>query len=135
MTSASAAPVIEIHELSKTYGSVRALDRLSLSIEGGAVGLLGPNGSGKSTLIKLLLGLLVPDSGSASIAGANPRTAAGRLALRRCVGYMPESDCLIPGMSAIELVATLGELSGLSREDAMTRAHEVLDYVGLDEAR
>jgi ABC-2 type transport system ATP-binding protein len=135
MKSASAAPVIEIRELSKSYGDVRALDRLSLRLEGGAVGLLGPNGAGKTTLIKLLLGLLVPDSGSASIAGANPASAAGRLALRRVVGYMPESDCLIPGMSAVELVATLGELSGLSREDAMTRAHEVLDYVGLDEAR
>jgi ABC-2 type transport system ATP-binding protein len=135
MSSASAAPVIEIHELSKSYGKVRALDRLSLRLEGGAVGLLGPNGAGKTTLIKLLLGLLVPDSGSARIAGADPRTAAGRLELRRCVGYMPESDCLVPGMSAIELVAMLGELSGLSREDAMTRAHEVLDYVGLDEAR
>ncbi len=127
--------MIEIRELSKSYGSVRALDRLTLTIEGGAVGLLGPNGAGKTTLIKLLLGLLVPDSGTASIAGSDPRTAAGRLALRRSVGYMPESDCLIPGMSAIELVATLGELSGLTREDAMTRAHEVLDYVGLDEAR
>ena len=135
MTSASAAPVIEIHELSKSFGSVRALDKLSLRLEGGAVGLLGPNGSGKTTLIKLLLGLLLPDSGRASIAGSDPRTAAGRLALRRSVGYMPESDCLIPGMTGIELVATLGELSGLSREDAMTRAHEVLDYVGLDEAR
>jgi ABC-2 type transport system ATP-binding protein len=135
MTRASAAPVIEIHELSKSFGSVRALDKLSLCLEGGAVGLLGPNGSGKTTLIKLLLGLLLPDSGQASIAGFDPRTAAGRLALRRSVGYMPESDCLIPGMTGIELVATLGELSGLSREDAMTRAHEVLDYVGIDEAR
>ncbi|MBK7643902.1 MAG: ABC transporter ATP-binding protein [Planctomycetes bacterium] len=135
MTSASAAPVIEIHELSKSYGRVRALDKLSLRVEGGAVGLLGPNGAGKTTLIKLLLGLLVPDSGSARIAGADPRSAQGRLDLRRAVGYMPESDCLIPGMSAIELVATLGELSGLSHADAMTRAHEVLDYVGLDEAR
>jgi len=135
MSSASPAPVIEIHELSKSYGSVRALDRLTLRIEGGAVGLLGPNGAGKTTLIKLLLGLLAPDSGSAGIAGADPHSAAGRLELRRSVGYMPESDCLIPGMSAVELVSTLGELSGLSRVDAMTRAHEVLDYVGLDESR
>jgi ABC-2 type transport system ATP-binding protein len=135
MTRASAAPVIEIHELSKSFGSVRALDKLSLRLEGGAVGLLGPNGSGKTTLIKLLLGLLMADSGRASIAGFDPRTAAGRLALRRSVGYMPESDCLIPGMTGIELVATLGELSGLAREDAITRAHEVLDYVGIDEAR
>ena len=127
--------MIEIRELAKSYGRVRALDGLSLAIDGGAVGLLGPNGAGKTTLIKLLLGLLEPDSGSARIAGCDPGSAAGRLELRRAVGYMPESDCLIPGMSAVELVTTLGELSGLSRADAMTRAHEVLDYVGLDESR
>lgn len=128
-------PVIEIHDLAKSYGPVRALDALSLSVAPGPVGLLGPNGSGKTTLLKLLLGLLAPDRGSASIAGHDPSHAKGRLALRAAVGYMPEGDCLIPGMSAVELTSTLGRLSGLTRADAITRAHEVLDYVGLDEAR
>jgi ABC-2 type transport system ATP-binding protein len=128
-------PVILIRGLEKSFGSVRALDGLELALAPGPVGLLGPNGSGKTTLLKLLLGLLEPDAGSARIAGHDPATAHGRMALRRAVGYMPESDCLIPGLSSVELVATLGRLSGLSAIDALTRAHEVLDYVGLDESR
>jgi ABC-2 type transport system ATP-binding protein len=55
--------------------------------------------------------------------------------LRRSVGYMPEGDCLLPRMSAVEVVATLGRITGLSPQDAMTRAHETLDYVGLEEQR
>ncbi len=129
------APIVSIRSLVKTYGKVRALDAITLEMQPGPVGLLGPNGAGKTTLLKLLLGLLAPDSGLASIAGHDPRSNAGRLAVRRSVGYMPESDCLIPGTSAVELVSTLGRLSGIGRDDAMQRTHEVLDYVGLDESR
>lgn len=129
------SPVIEIRGLSKAYGKVRALDGLDLTLQPGPIGLLGPNGAGKTTLLKLLLGLLTPDAGSARIAGCDPSLAADRMRLRRAVGYMPEGDCLIPGMSAVELTATLGRLSGLTSSDALTRAHEVLDYVGLDESR
>jgi ABC-2 type transport system ATP-binding protein len=129
------AAVVSIRDLTKSYGSVRALDAISFELAPGPVGLLGPNGAGKTTLLKLLLGLLEPDGGSATIAGFDPRTKTSRLALRGRVGYMPESDCLIPRMSAVELVSTLARLSGLTADDAMTRAHEVLDYVGLDEAR
>jgi ABC-2 type transport system ATP-binding protein len=121
--------------LEKRYGRIRALESLSLTIPPGPVGLLGPNGAGKSTLLRLLLGLLRQDGGSARIAGLDPTTRAGRLAIRRVVGYMPESDCLVPGMNGVELVTTLGRLTGLTRRDAMTRSHEVLDYVGLEEAR
>jgi ABC-2 type transport system ATP-binding protein len=129
------APLLEIQGLVKTFGSTRALDGLNLTLERGACGLLGPNGAGKTTLIKLLLGLLEPDAGFARIVGHDPRRAKDRLALRSRVGYMPESDCLAPGMSAVQLVSLLGELSGLPHDDAMTRTHEVLDYVGLDESR
>ncbi len=129
------SPVIEIQGLAKSYGRVRALDGLSLSVPAGPVGLLGPNGSGKTTLLKLLLGLLAPDQGTASIAGHDPARPSQRLALRAAVGYMPEGDCLMPGMSALELTSTLGRLSGLAHADAITRSHEVLDYVGLHEAR
>jgi ABC-2 type transport system ATP-binding protein len=129
------APVIEIHGLEKRYGAVRALDGLTIAVPSGPIGLLGPNGAGKTTLLKLLLGFLKPDAGRALIAGLDPTQRASSLALRRAVGYMPEGDCLIPGMSAVELVSTLGQMTGLSSTDALTRAHETLDYVGLDEAR
>jgi ABC-2 type transport system ATP-binding protein len=127
--------VIQLIELEKHFGKVRALQGLTLEVQPGPIGLLGPNGAGKTTLLKLLLGLLRPDHGSARIAGYDPGRRADRLALRRTVGYMPESDCLIPGMTAVELVATLGRITGLERDDAMKRAHEVLDYVGLEDQR
>jgi len=97
--------------------------------------MLGPNGAGKTTLLMLLLGLLAPQRGSARIAGHDPLTRRGRLAVRRAVGHMPEGDCLVPGMNAVELVMTLGRVTGMTRRDAMTRAHEMLDYVGIEEAR
>jgi ABC-2 type transport system ATP-binding protein len=130
-----AESIITLDGLGKRFGSVQALTGLTLEIPGGPVGLLGPNGAGKSTLIKLLLGLLAPNEGRARIAGEDPTTRAGRLALRRSVGYMPEGDCLIPGMNAVEIVMALGRMAGMSKGDAMTRAHEVLDYVGLEESR
>ena len=123
--------VIALRDLAKSYGSVRALDGLTLELPPGAVGLLGPNGAGKTTLIKLLLGLLRPDRGGARVAGLDPTDAYERLEVRRAVGYMPEGDCLVPGMTAVELVTTLGRLTGMTYRDAMTRAHEVLDYVEL----
>ena len=124
-----------IRGLEKSYGTVRALRSLSLELAPGPTGLLGPNGAGKTTLIKLLLGLLRPDAGDATIAGHDPTTAHGRLALRRSVGYMPENECSIPGLTGLETVSTLGQLTGLTRADSLSRAHEVLDYVGIDEAR
>ncbi len=128
-------PIVRIQGLEKSYGRVRALTSLSLALAPGPTGLLGPNGSGKTTLLKLLLGLLRPDAGRAEIAGCDPASARGRLALRRAVGYMPEGDCLIPGMTGVEIVSTLGCLTGLARDDALSRSHEVLDYVGIYEVR
>jgi len=128
-------PIILLDGLAKHYGSLKALDGLTLELAGGPIGLLGPNGAGKSTLIKLLLGQLHPDGGRARIAGFDPTRRAERMGLRRRVGYMPESDCLIPRMNGVELVTALGRMTGMTRRDAMTRAHEVLDYVGLEEAR
>ena len=95
--TAAGEPVVELHGLRKSYGTVRALDGLTLALPPGPVGLLGPNGAGKTTLIKLLLGLLEPDGGRGAHRRPRPDDAAReRLALRRAVGYMPESDCLIP---------------------------------------
>ena len=125
--------LIEIKNLSLFYGTTAALDNLSLEVQGGAVGLLGPNGAGKSTLLKTLLGFIQPGQGSAAVFGLNVRM--NPLEIRRQVGYMPEDECLIPGMNAVQLVSYAGELCGMPSRDAMQRAHEVLYYVGLDEER
>lgn len=131
----TATSVVRLQGLFKSYGDVEALRGLDMEIPPGPVGLLGPNGAGKTTLIGVLLGLVEPTRGEARVAGLSPATLAGRLAIRQRVGYMPESDCLLPLMSGVEIVSMLGRLTGLSKNDAMTRAHEVLDYVELDEAR
>ena len=125
--------VIEISDLSISFEPTKVLNKISLNIAGRSVGLLGPNGAGKSTLIKILLGFLTPDTGSASVLGMDVRTHS--LDIRQRIGYMPENECLIPGMNAVSFVAHAGELCGMPASDAMQRAHEVLYYVGLDEAR
>src|SRR5207253_10071730 len=80
-----------------------------------------------------LLGFLEPDAGAISAFGLDPASAP--LEVRRRIGYMPEVDCHVPGMTAAAFVAFAGELSGLPRDEAVSRAHEVLYYVGLGEAR
>ena len=99
----------------------------------GAVGLLGPNGAGKSTMLKSLLGFVAPSQGRMHVLGLD--VARSPLEIRARIGYMPENDAHIPGMNAVSFVAYCGELAGLPRSDAMQRAHEVLFYVGLGEAR
>lgn len=126
---------IEVRDLRFRYGPIVALDGVSMRIDGeeGAVGLLGPNGAGKSTLLRILLGFLAPERGEGRVLGYDIRR--DRSAIRRAVGYMPESDCFVSGLDAVTFTAYFGELSGMPRAEAMKRAHEVLFYVGLGEAR
>jgi ABC-2 type transport system ATP-binding protein len=126
-------PVVTLEGVTVTYGKNRALRDVTSSFASGAVGLLGPNGAGKSTMLKSLLGFIVPERGRLRVLGLD--VAASPLDIRARVGYMPESDSHIPGMNAVSFVAYCGELAGLPRVDAMQRAHEVLFYVGLGEAR
>ena len=126
-------PVVDLEGVSVRYGKNLALRDVSIALPSGAVGLLGPNGAGKSTLLKAVLGLLVPERGRMRVLGLDVRHSP--LQIRRRIGYMPESDAHIPGMNAVAFVAYCGELAGLPRADAMQRAHEVLYYVGLGEAR
>ena len=126
-------PVVICEQLSVRYGRNWALKDVTATFQPGAVGLLGPNGAGKSTLIKTLLGFVKPDQGRMRVLGLD--VAAAPLEIRARVGYMPESDSHIPGMNAVSFVAYCGQLSGLPPTDAMQRAHEVLYYVGLGEAR
>jgi len=125
--------MFKCEQLSKRYGVVHALKSVNLTVEPGVVGLLGPNGAGKSTLISVLLGQTPATSGRASVWGLDI-TRQQRL-IRQRVGFMPENDCLIPGLTGTGYVCYVGKLAGLSHGQAMQRTHEVLDYVELDEAR
>ncbi len=131
--AAPAAPVVLLDGVTVIYGRNQALKNVSASFAKGAVGLLGPNGAGKSTMLKSLLGFVKPDQGRMTVLGLD--VAQAPLAIRGRIGYMPESDAHIPGMNAVSFVAYCGQLSGLPPADAMQRAHEVLYYVGLGEAR
>jgi ABC-2 type transport system ATP-binding protein len=130
---ADLTPVVSLDGVTVAYGRQRALDRVTCSVPAGAVGLLGPNGAGKSTMLRSLLGFVRPDAGCMRVFGLD--VGAASLEIRGRIGYMPENDAQIPGMTAVSFVAYCGELSGLPRADAIQRAHEVLFYVGLGEAR
>jgi ABC-2 type transport system ATP-binding protein len=127
------SPVVECDHVTVRYGKNVALANVSTTFLPGAIGLLGPNGAGKSTLLKALLGFLKPESGKMTVLGLDVATSP--LEIRARLGYMPESDAHIPGMNAVSFVAYCGQLAGLPAADAMQRAHEVLYYVGLGEAR
>jgi ABC-2 type transport system ATP-binding protein len=125
--------LIRTDSVTKWFGPVEALSSLSVELLPGTIGLVGPNGSGKTTLLRLLLGLLPPTSGTLSVLGHDPQRDP--LSVREQVGYMPEHDCLMPDLSGVGFVAYMGRVSGLPREIAMSRAHEVLEFVGLKEQR
>jgi ABC-2 type transport system ATP-binding protein len=125
----SEQPVIQLDALSVRYGRREILKQLTGSVSGRAIGLLGPNGAGKTTLLHTLLGFLPPASGTARLFGHDVQTEGPRV--RELVGYMPENDAFIAGISGVRLVALMAELSGLPAEAALERAHEALFYVGL----
>ena len=105
------SPVIDVRDLVKTFGSTRALDGLDLTVHQGEVhGFLGPNGSGKSTTIRVLLGLLRKDSGTATVLGGDPWRDA--VALHRRLAYVPGDVTLWPGISGGEAIDLLGRLRG-----------------------
>ncbi len=126
-------PVIELQGLEVHLGKRPILKGLSASLSGRCIGLLGPNGAGKTTLLHTLLGFHPASAGTARIFGRDIRTEAR--AVRAEMGYMPESDAFLGGMTAVRFVRLMGEISGLPSERALERAHEALFYVGLGEAR
>jgi len=126
--------VIETRVLTMVYpGNVTALDGLTVSVWPGVTGLVGANGAGKSTLIKILLGLLPPTKGQATVLGHDTQTSGETI--RTLLGYMPEHDCLPPDVTATEFVTHLGRMSGLPPTVAKERAAESLRHVGLHEER
>jgi ABC-2 type transport system ATP-binding protein len=130
--------LLTLHEVTRTFGAFTALHGVTLSLPTGRVGLLGPNGAGKSTLLKILMGLIPPSSGTGRVLDrelGGDRDSQSNWQLRRLVGFMPEADALVPGLTGLEYVGLAGELYGMPRRQAERRAHEVLTYLGLEEAR
>ena len=126
--------LIALRDLTKRYPrGVVALDGLTLELEPGIIGLVGANGAGKSTLIKILLGLLPPTSGEATVMDLDVATEG--TTIRQFVGYMPEHDCLPPDISATDFVTHMARMSGLPKAAARERTAEVLRHVGLYEER
>ena len=126
--------LISLRDLTRRYPrGVTALDGLTLDLEPGIIGLVGANGAGKSTLIKILLGLLPPTSGEASVMDLDVLTEG--TTIRQFVGYMPEYDCLPPDTSATDFVTHMARMSGLPGTAARERTAEVLRHVGLYEER
>ena len=126
-------PVARLEAVTVAYGRRPALESVDTDFLPGAVGLLGPNGAGKSTLLKALLGFVRPQTGRMQVLGLD--VVERPLEIRARLGYMPESDAHVPGVNAVSFVAYCGRLAGLPAPDAMQRAHAVLQYVGLGEAR
>jgi ABC-2 type transport system ATP-binding protein len=127
------ASIVTARGLTKRYPGVTALDAVDLELPAGRVGLVGANGAGKTTLFRILLGLSQPDAGDVEVCGV--KVADDPIGARSRIGYMPEHDCLPLDQTAADVVATFGELGGLPVRAARQRASEVLDLVGLDEAR
>lgn len=125
--------LISLKQITKSYKSMQALDGIDLEVRAGITGLLGPNGAGKSTLIKLLLGLVQPTSGTASFLGFDVRKQGREI--RNRIGYMPEDDCYISGLSGVNAVQFSGCLSGIPKTESLRRAHEILDFCDMKQER
>lgn len=125
--------LIELRNITKDYGRFRALNNVNLSVGQGVTGLLGPNGAGKSTLIKVLLGLVRITSGEGRVLGHDVVKEAADI--RAKVGYMPEDDCYMHGLSGIESVQVAAQLSCLPATEGLRRGHEILDFCGMGQER
>ena len=125
--------LVELSNIQKSYHRQMALSDVSMTISSGITGLLGPNGAGKSTLIKVLMGLVKTNSGTGTVLGHELGRQGRRI--RALVGYMPEDDCYITGMTGIEMVRFSACLAGIPGVEALRRSHEILDFCGVHQER
>ena len=132
-TASGNGPVIDLADVEVRYGKHVALSQVSAVVQGGAIGLLGPNGAGKSSLIKALLGLVPFAKGKARVLGRPVSRRSG--VLRRRIGYMQERDAAFPALTGFQATWYAGRLCGMPDADARRRAHEVLLFAGMEEAR
>ena len=126
------SPALDARGIRKSYGTHQVLRGVDLRVEPGQIlGLLGRNGAGKSTLITILCGLRRADSGTASICGHRPTSTEAA----RSIGYAPQELGIYPDLSVAQNLAAFGELHGLHRREAASRAGEVMELLGLTEKR
>ena len=123
--------IIEVEEVTKRYGSIIALDDLSLSFKRGINGFLGPNGAGKTTTLQILIGLIKPDAGKVSVLGFDP--ISDGLKVRELIGFFPEFDVLNLDVEADKFIIHMGMVSGLSRETAVKQLNRIANFLGLGE--
>ena len=128
--SGAADTAVRLARVTKQYGDFKAVSDLSLAVERGVIyGILGPNGAGKTTTLRMINDILAPDSGSIQLFGS---VAPGRAAAPR-IGYLPEERGLYPKMRVLELLQFFGELRGLSRREATSRAARWLERLDLQD--
>jgi ABC-2 type transport system ATP-binding protein len=132
MTPAAEMPV-QLQGVVKRYGRRTVLDCVTCEVPPGITGLVGPNGAGKSTLVRAILGLVRLAAGQVRVFGRDP--ARDSRAVRQLVGVVPEDECAVPGLAAVEMVRYAARLSGLPGTEALRRAHEVLDWCDTGQER
>ncbi len=121
---------IEAVEVSKWYGEVIGVNKITLTIRAGVTGLLGPNGAGKTTLLNLIVGQLKPSQGEVRIHGRSPW---GNCSVYRFIGYCPDIDSFYRGMSGLNFLKAMLQLSGFSPKGARQRAEAALETLDLTE--
>lgn len=127
------SPLIETKHLIKRYGEKVAVDDVSFQVDSGEIfGFLGPNGAGKTTTIKMIVGLLQPSAGSASVAGYDVQTRP--LEAKASTGYVPDEPNLYPKLSAREFLRFVGDLYNLDSSQSARRTDELLRLFDLSEA-
>ena len=130
------AAIIHTHSLSKSYGGSPAVDSLDLELTNGVTGLLGPNGAGKTTLLRMLATSMAPSSGELRILGHDPASPAGRLAIRRVLGYVPQELGLYDNFTAFEFVDYIAILKEhVDRQARHDEVRRVVDDVDLGDVR
>jgi ABC-2 type transport system ATP-binding protein len=126
--------MIEVEQLSKSYGPIKVIEAISFVVEKGEIlGFLGPNGAGKSTTMRILTCFMPPSSGTARVAGYD--IFKDSLQVRRRLGYMPENAPLYTDMPVASFLRCVGEIKGLSRRERLRQVAQVMDDCGLSQVQ
>jgi ABC-2 type transport system ATP-binding protein len=126
--------MIEVEQLSKSYGPIKAIDDISFTVEKGEIlGFLGPNGAGKSTTMRILTCFMPPTSGTARVAGYD--VFKDSLQVRRRLGYVPENAPLYTDMPVVSFLKFVGEIKGLSRRERLQQVGHVMEACGIKDVQ